>query len=70
MSNKKRLWAAIFCFFFGVLGIHRFYAGKVSTGIIQLLTLGFFGVWAVIDFITILAGEFRDKDEQKILEWV
>ena len=70
MSDKKRLWAAIFCLFFGVLGIHRFYVGKVSTGIIQLLTLGFFGAWAVIDFVTILSGEFRDKDEQKVLEWV
>ncbi len=58
----KRKWvAAILCFFLGYLGIHRFYVGKTGTGIIWLLTLGLGGVGALIDFIIILIGGFRDK---------
>ena len=43
-SDKKILPAFLLCFFFGVLGVHRFYVGKVGTGILWLLTVGLFGV--------------------------
>ena len=62
MSDKRILPAFLLCFFFGVFGIHRFYVGKVGTGILQLLTLGGFGIWAFIDFIMIIVGAFSDKE--------
>ena len=69
MSEKKRLLAALLCFFFGVFGAHRFYVGKIATAIVQLLTIGGFGIWAMIDLLFILFGEFSDGEGEKIREW-
>jgi TM2 domain-containing membrane protein YozV len=51
----------LLCFFLGALGIHRFYVGKIGTGILQLITLGGLGIWALVDFIMIVTGNFKDK---------
>ena len=68
-SEKKRLVALLLCFFLGGLGVHRFYVGKVGTGIAQILTLGGLGVWVLIDFIMILCGVFKDKEGSQLTEW-
>lgn len=69
VSDKNRLLAALLAFFFGVFGAHRFYVGKVPTAILQLLTIGGLGVWAFIDFLIILFGEFTDSNGDKIVDW-
>ena len=66
MAPKSKIVAALLCFFFGVLGVHRFYVGKIGTGIIQLVTFGGAGIWALIDFIMILVGAFTDKQGNKL----
>lgn len=68
-SEKKRLVAFILCFFLGPLGVHRFYVGKVGTGVVQILTLGGLGIWVLIDLIMILLGSFKDKEGNVISEW-
>jgi len=50
----------LLCFFLGVFGVHNFYVKKNTYGIIQLLTLGGCGIWALIDFIMIITGSFKD----------
>ena len=51
----------LLCFFLGGLGVHRFYVGKVGTGILMLITLGGLTIWTLIDFIMIVTGNFKDK---------
>lgn len=68
-SDKRILPAALLCFFFGVFGAHRFYVGKIGSAFLQLFTLGGLGIWAMIDFILIVTGSFRDDDDHKITEW-
>lgn len=69
-SSKSRLVALLFCFFLGAFGIHRFYVGKIGTGILMLMTLGGFGIWVIIDLILIVAGSFRDKQGKRVFLWV
>lgn len=70
VSEKKRLVALLLCFFLGGLGVHRFYVGKVGTGILQIVTLGgFFGIWVLIDFIMIIVGKFTDKQGNVLETW-
>ena len=69
MSEKRILPVLLFCFFLGVLGVHRFYVGKVATGILTILTFGGLGIWTLIDLIMIIVGEFTDKDGKKITQW-
>ncbi|MBA3979089.1 MAG: hypothetical protein C0462_00645 [Alcanivorax sp.] len=69
MSEKRILPAFLLCFFLGVFGIHRFYVGKIGTGILQLVTLGGLGIWALIDFVMIIVGAFTDKQGNKLTEW-
>lgn len=70
LSKKANLPVFLFCLFFGLIGAHRFYVGKHITGILQLITLGGFGVWALIDFIVIIMSRFEDADGAVIELWV
>jgi hypothetical protein len=54
------LTTLLLCFFLGAFGVHNFYTKKTGIAIIQLLTLGGCGIWALVDLIMIVAGSYRD----------
>lgn len=62
MNNSDKNWIAtlILCIFLGGWGVHRFYAGKVGTGLLMLFTCGGCGIWSIIDLIIIATGKFTD----------
>jgi len=65
-SEKQWIVTLLLCLFAGGIGVHRFYAGKIGTGILQLLTLGGCGVWTLIDLVMILTGNFKDSNGNAI----
>jgi len=78
VGNKSFMTTWVLALLLGGLGIDRFYLGKVGTGILKLVTLGGFGIWALVDLIITLAGKQRDKQgfllagyaKHKVLAWI
>lgn len=75
ISDRRILPAFLLAFFLGPFGVHRFYLGRTTSGIVQLLvTLTIIGaivsgIWATIDWILIVIGAFRDGDGRRLTEW-
>lgn len=65
-SGKDWLVTLLLCIFVGSIGVHRFYAGKIGTGILQLITCGGCGIWTLIDLIMIVTGKFTDGEGNAI----
>ena len=61
-SDRNWLITLILCVVVGKLGVHRFYCGKIGTGILWLLTGGCFLVGYILDIIAVAQGKFRDID--------
>jgi len=72
-SDKQLLITLLLAIFVGAFGIHRFYVGKIGSGIAMLLlTLSFIGllvtgIWALIDIIIIATGNFKDKEGRLVV---
>jgi hypothetical protein len=68
-SDKSRAVALILGLVLGVFGAHRFYVGKIGTGILMLCTMGGLGIWYLVDNIMIAAGGFRDAEGRLVKRW-
>lgn len=68
---RQRHFLAVFfiSFMWGIFGVDRMYLGKWGTGILKLLTLGGFGIWALIDLGAIMGGAMRDKQDREMLQF-
>jgi TM2 domain-containing membrane protein YozV len=64
--NNDWLIALILVITVGAFGIHRFYVGKVGTGVLWLLTGGLLGIGWLVDVITIAMGTFTNKGGEQL----
>ncbi len=62
ISRKDWLVTLILAFFGGYIGLHRFYCGKIVSGVVYILTFGGVGIGVLVDLILIVCKKFRDID--------
>jgi len=67
-ERKSWLVTLLLCLFVGTLGVHRFYLGKIGTGVAQLLTAGGCFVWWLIDLIMIATKKMTDANGKPLAD--
>jgi TM2 domain-containing membrane protein YozV len=66
-SNDRSLVVAVLLwFFFGLIGVHRFYLGDIGMGVLYLLTGGLCGIGWLVDGILFLTGSLKPKNGEYI----
>ena len=68
-SDKSRAVALVVGSVLGIFGAHRYYVGKIGTGVLQTLTFGGCGLWWTYDMILLAFGSFRDADGRLVKYW-
>jgi TM2 domain-containing membrane protein YozV len=68
-SDKNRLTTLLLCIFGGFLGLHRFYVGRIGSGVLWFVTFGLFSVGWIYDLVMVATGEFVDERERRVLYW-
>ncbi len=64
---KDWLVTLLLAIFLGYWGVHRFYVGKVGTGLLMLFTAGGCGIWWLVDIILIATGSFTDMEGRPLV---
>ncbi|NDK09918.1 TM2 domain-containing protein [Candidatus Gracilibacteria bacterium] len=64
--NINWVISMILWFFFGMFGVHRYFNGKIVSGIIMLITFGGLGIWWLIDGIVLVLGKFTDAENKYV----
>lgn len=65
-SQRSYVVTLFLAYFLGIFGIHRFYTGYVLIGLVQLLTCGCFGLWTVIDIISLTLNKYKDAQGKEL----
>ncbi len=68
-SERSRGVALALAIVGGVFGLHRFYTGRVQSGVWMCLTLGGLGIWYLYDVVVLAAGDFVDSDGRRVVRW-
>ncbi len=69
VSKASRGIALLLAIVLGVFGAHRFYVGRVGTGLAMLFTLGGLGIWWIVDIVMVATGQLKDMDGKWVSEW-
>jgi len=69
VSDRSRGVALALALVGGVFGLHRFYTGRVQSGICMCLTVGGLGIWYLYDLVVLAAGDFVDGDGRRVARW-
>ncbi|MGH8840260.1 MAG: DUF1707 domain-containing protein [Jiangellaceae bacterium] len=75
VSDRTILPAFLLCFFFGIFGAHRFYAGRTGSAVAMLVlffvTLGIVPTfWMLIDLIILATSSFKDGQGNVMRRWI
>lgn len=75
VSDRTILPAFLLCFFFGIFGAHRFYAGRAGSAVAMLVlffvTLGIVPTfWMLIDLIILATSSFKDGQGNVMRRWI
>lgn len=62
LSDKDWLTTLLLCLFLGYFGIHRFYTNNTGIAVGQLFTGGGCGIWATVDLIFLITGNYKDGE--------
>lgn len=55
VGQWRNKWVTlVLCILLGWLGVHRFYQGKIVTGILYLFTIGLLGIGWLVDILIII----------------
>jgi TM2 domain-containing membrane protein YozV len=74
VSPKKKSIALLLCIIFGMIGIHRFYLGKILTGILMIIfsitvyLAWITAIWVFIDAIRLIFTSQKDSNGRE-MEW-
>jgi TM2 domain-containing membrane protein YozV len=73
VSPKSRLVTVLLAYFVGFLGIHCFYVGRIGRGVAMLIlgiaVMPAATIWAIVDMVFAIIGQFRDSDKKLITDW-
>lgn len=71
-SPKSKLAAGLLGVFFGGLGVHNFYLGKVGMGVLQIIvsfaTCGLGAIWGIVEGVMILTSPEPLDGEGRIMK--
>jgi TM2 domain-containing membrane protein YozV len=64
MMKEREIWVAyLLWFLLGIIGVHKFYLGKMGWGILYIFTGGLFLIGWLVDIFT-LPAQVRRYNEQ------
>ena len=66
-QRKNFLPTYLMWYFLGNIGGHRFYVGKIGTGLLYLFTFGFLGIGSFIDMILLFTDGFTDSNGEHLI---